>query len=183
MQIIAEVKTESPFGFRSSKSWDELFEIAEHIGDIISVHTDARWGGSFALLEHARAMTKKPILAKGLHESDAEVQAAVALGADWVLVVGRVPEHNLARCIIEPFYLADLSTIPSLCKVVWNSRDLKTGELKKETFPEARKQWSGWLCQASNIHSIRDIDKTADAVLIGEHLPEIASEFSLLTAK
>jgi len=46
VQIIAEVKNRSPFkGVTFEKSWDELFEIAADIGDIISVHTNPRWGG------------------------------------------------------------------------------------------------------------------------------------------
>ena len=46
-QIIAEVKTKSPFGFQSPYSWEELFQLADKIGDIISIHTDSQWGGSF----------------------------------------------------------------------------------------------------------------------------------------
>ncbi len=65
IQIIAEVKIQSPFGFKSEKSWDELFVIAEKAGDIISIHTDARWGGSFELIKKAKSLTKKQILAKG----------------------------------------------------------------------------------------------------------------------
>ena len=67
-QIIAEVKTQSPFGFRSDKNRDELFAVANQIGDIISIHTDPRWGGSFELVKKARALTKKPILAKGIRQ-------------------------------------------------------------------------------------------------------------------
>ena len=54
VQIIAEVKTQSPFGFRSQKSWDELFVIADSVGDMLSVHTDPRWGGSFDLIRRAK---------------------------------------------------------------------------------------------------------------------------------
>lgn len=50
IQIITEVKTESPFGFKSDKTWDELLAVAEKVGDMISVHTDPCWGSSFALL-------------------------------------------------------------------------------------------------------------------------------------
>jgi len=59
-------------------------------------------------------------------------------------------------------------------KVVWNSRDLSDGGLKKETFEEARRLWKGWLCQASNICSVADIQDGADAVLVGTHLEEFA---------
>ncbi len=170
MQIIAEVKTLSPFGWRSDKSWDELFELANEIGDIISVHTDPRWGGSFELIKEARKMTSKPILAKGIHAVDTDIELALQSGADYVLVVGRKPKIHLDKCIIEPNSLYELSDLPNDTKAVWNSRDLTTGGLKKDTFDDAREVFSGWLCQASNISSPKDISKRADAVLIGTHL-------------
>lgn len=180
--IIAEVKTVSPFGFKSTKTWDELFAIAEKFGDIISIHTDSRWGGSFDLLKKARALTRKPILAKGIHGSDTDIVKAIELGADFVLVVGRVPavkesnpqatlsEDDLEKCLIEPNALVELSTIPESLKVVWNSRDLSSGGMKSEIFADARKLRKGWLCQASNIKTIADIEPGADAVLVGENL-------------
>lgn len=174
VEIIAEVKTGSPFGFKSHKSWDELFTIANEIGDIISIHTDKRWGGSFDLIKKARTLTNKPILAKGIHVTDKEIQQAIDAGADYVLVVGRVPDIYLDRCFIEPLNLVELKTIPENVKVVWNSRDLSSGELKTETFEEARKIFNGWLCQASNIKVSTDIKEGADAVLVGEHILEFS---------
>jgi indole-3-glycerol phosphate synthase len=172
--IIAEVKTLSPFGFRSPKSWDELFVIAEKYGDIISIHTDVRWGGSFDLITKARKLTKKPILAKGIHKKDSDIEKAIENGANFVLVVGRIPKIHVEKCIIEPYTLKELSKIPKTFKALWNSRDLKTGGRKKETFSKAREFFSGWLCQASHIKTIDDIHPRADAVLIGEHLEEFA---------
>jgi indole-3-glycerol phosphate synthase len=169
--FIAEVKTSSPFGWSSDRSWRELFELANKYGDIISIHTDERWGGSFELLEQARRLTTKPILAKGLHEDDTLVMRALEAGADWVLVVGRVPAVNLARCMIEPRSLQELGDIPKDAKAVWNSRDLDTGGLKSESFEQARNTWGGWLCQASNIRTIEDVQPGADAILVGGHLP------------
>lgn len=61
MLVIAEVKTQSPFGWKSSRSWDDLFEIACRVGDCISIHTDPRWGGSMDLVRRARSMTNKLI--------------------------------------------------------------------------------------------------------------------------
>ncbi len=170
--IIAEVKTKSPYGFKSKKSWEELFHIANTNGDIISIHTDAKWGGSFSLIQKARNLTDKPILAKGIHSSNEEISKALEKGADYVLVVGRIPNIDQAqeKCFIEPLTLKELSQIPSGFKVVWNSRDLENGELKKETLQEARKIWKGWLCQASNIKTVSDIKPEADAILVGEHL-------------
>lgn len=173
--IIAEVKTLSPFGFKSDKPWDELFEIANRVGDVISIHTDPRWGGAFELITKAKKLTKKPILAKGIHAQDADIEAARKAGADYVLTVGRVPKPQYRRfCWVEPISLDELKAVPSGMQVVWNSRDLKTGGLKTETFKQARRLWNGWLCQASNIRTVEDIEKGANAVLVGTHLLEFA---------
>lgn len=170
--IIAEVKTHSPFGYRSEKTWNELFDIAEDAGDIISVHTDPRWGGSLELIRRACARTSKEILAKGIHATDEEVEAAIEAGADRVLVVGRIPEIHRDRLLIEPLTLQELRMIPHDMKAVWNSRDLSDGNMKTETFAEARSIFHGWLCQASNIRTVADIEDGADAVLVGTHLEE-----------
>jgi len=170
-KFIAEVKTKSPFGFKSKKTWKELFSIANKIGDIISIHTDKRWGGSFKLIREAQKLTYKKILAKGIHKTDEDIIQALLSGANYVLVVGRIPTgFPKNQILIEPNNLKQLKEIPKGFNVVWNSRDLKTGKLKKETFNQARKIWKGWLCQASNIKSIKDINKSADAILVGEHL-------------
>ncbi len=174
IQIIAEVKTKSPFGFESTLGWEELFKLAEIVGDIISIHTDSRWGGSFDLISKARKMTSKKLLAKGIHSKDEEINKALKKGADLVLVVGRIPGIHRDKCLIEPLNLEELKKIPSDCKIVWNSRDLFNGELKKETFEQAREIWKGWLCQASNIKTIEDIKEGADAVIVGSNLIEFA---------
>lgn len=174
VEIIAEVKTCSPFGYVSDKGWEELFDIANKVGDIISIHTDPRWGGSFDLIKKARARADKPILAKGIHQDDSEIKKALEFGATWVLVVGRIPKIHPEKCFIEPYDLSELKTIPKTLRVVWNSRDLKTGGLKKETFEEARRIFSGWLCQASNIKTTKDIKEGADAVLVGTNLLEFS---------
>jgi indole-3-glycerol phosphate synthase len=179
MQIIAEVKTHSPFGWDSSQSWDELFEIANKVGDIISIHTDPRWHGSYDLIVKARSLTKKPILAKGINAKDSDIIKALNAGADYVLVVGRIPKSNIDKCFIEPVSLEELRRLPETIKAVWNSRDLATGGKKKESFEDARKVFSGWLCQASNIYSLSDVDKSADAVLVGSHLPQFVKSLSL----
>jgi indole-3-glycerol phosphate synthase len=176
MQIIAEVKTHSPFGWESKKSWDELFSIAEKVGDVISIHSDSRWHGSFELISKARQLTNKPILAKGIHASDDDITKALNAGANFVLVVGRIPAIHLAKCLIEPNTLKELSLLPIGSRVVWNSRNLATGGLKSETFAEARKQFDGWLCQASNIQTMSDIDSSADAILVGTYLEYLAKE-------
>jgi indole-3-glycerol phosphate synthase len=180
VQIITEVKTHSPFGWKSDKSWEELFEVAERVGDIISIHTDPRWHGSFELLERAHAMTKKPILAKGIHASDDLIEKALEAGADWVLVVGRIPTIHSEKCLIEPLTLEELKYVPANLKAVWNSRDLATGGMKNETFKEAREVFPGWLCQASNIKTVGDIESGADAVLVGTRLGEFVDSIQPL---
>ena len=178
VQIIAEVKTQSPFGFRSNRTWEELFHIADEIGDIISVHTDSMWGGSFDLVKRAKSLTSKPILAKGIHPNDKDIIRALEAGADYVLVVGRIPEMYIEKCFIEPLSLNDIYKIPCNSKVVRNSRDLSTGKPKHETFEQARKIWKGWLCQASYIITAEDIKPGANAVLIGTYLEEFAKSLN-----
>ncbi|MSR76219.1 MAG: hypothetical protein EXS68_01340 [Candidatus Ryanbacteria bacterium] len=170
--FIAEVKTQSPFGYRAQKSWEELFDIANTHGDWLSIHTDPRWGGSFELLAKARKLTQKPILAKGIHATDDDVRRAALLGADFVLVVGRTPSIYSEKIIVEPLDRDALKKIPQEYRVLWNSRDLVTGELKKGSFADAKKLFNGWLVQASNIRGLTDIQKGADAVLVGTHLEE-----------
>jgi indole-3-glycerol phosphate synthase len=176
--FIAEVKTQSPFGFKSKYSWDELFETALVLGDMISIHTDSLWGGSFDLIEKAKKQTNKLILAKGIHENDDLVKNAFDSGADWVLVVGRKPKYKPEKCFIEPYSLQDLKDnfcedeYPNLKQshIVWNSRNLLDGSLKKENIEDVRQIYPDWLCQASNIKSESDISKHCDAFLVGEHL-------------
>src|SRR3989344_5648980 len=163
--IIAEVKTQSPFGYKSESTWNELFKVANEVGDIISIHTDSRWGGSFDLIKKAKSLTTKPILAKGIHKKDEDIQKAIDAGADFVLVVGRIPNIHKNKCLIEPFTLQEFKNIPQDLTAVWNSRDLSNGKLKKESFKEARDIFKGWLCQASNIKHVDDIEKGANAII------------------
>ncbi|RTK98539.1 MAG: indole-3-glycerol-phosphate synthase TrpC, partial [Proteobacteria bacterium] len=71
--FIAEVKTQSPFGFKSKYSYDYLFELAANHGDWVSIHTNPLFGGSYNNLSKAAAKTNKPILAKGFHRSNDEI--------------------------------------------------------------------------------------------------------------
>jgi indole-3-glycerol phosphate synthase len=181
MKIIGEAKPKSPFGWRSPYSWDELFEIANEVSDIVAVHTGSPWGGSFDLLEKARSLTDKPLLAKGIHTTDEEVIEAVRHGADLVLTFGKLVSVHLDLCLIEPTSFDELGSIPDDRMVVWNSRDLSTGGLKSESFDQARESFSGFLVHASNIAGLKDIDPRADAALIGTHLPSVANELRQLT--
>lgn len=172
MITIAEVKTESPFGWKSDRTWDELCEFACHVGDWVAVHTDPRWGGSFDLLGKARKLTPKLLVAKGIHGTDDEVRRAFESGADRVLVVGRIPGLLVEKCLIEPRTLDELKALPESMWAVWNDRDLGTGGKKAVSFREARSAFKGWLCQASFIKDKGDIYRSADAVLVGTHLRE-----------
>jgi indole-3-glycerol phosphate synthase len=116
-------------------------------------------------------------LAKGIHASDDDVKKALECGADFVLVVGRIPAYYGEKCMVEFNTVAQLKLVPTKQKIVWNSRDLATGGLKTETFEQARSVFGGWLCQASNIRSVDNIKEGADAILVGTHLPEFAESF------
>lgn len=176
MIFIAEVKTKSPYAFKSNKSWDELFKIANLIGDWISIHVEPEWEGSRELIVKAKKLTSKPIVAKGIHRTDEEVKASINAGANYVLVVGRMPKLDCYnKLIIEPNTISELENISLEHLALWNARDLKSGKLKEETFDQARKAWNGWLCQASAIKNKSDIDNRAHAVLVGEHLPAFIS--------
>jgi hypothetical protein len=157
-----------------------LLEIAVEHGDSLSIHTDPRWGGSFDLVRRARKITEKFILAKGIHESDDHVKQALDAGADAVLVVGRFPDCGNDRCWLEPRFLIDLERYLSSTKVVWNTRDLRDGTPKRESWDRARTLWSGWLCQASNIRTLADVDPRADAFLVGEHMPQVVKELTTI---
>ncbi len=177
--IIAEVKPKSP-NFVSEKSWDELFEIAVSVGDWISIHTHEWWGGSFELIAKARSRTKKPILAKGFHETDEDVKRALLMGADYVLMVGRMPNIHQDKCLIEPYTVEELLKIPDGLKCVWNSRDMRAlisgrKESPRKSFEDVRVLCPDvWLCQASNLKTAQDISKGADAVLVGTNLETFA---------
>jgi len=175
--VIAEVKTESPFGFRSDRSWTELFAIALDVGDVVSVHVDPRWGGSLGFLRGARALTTRPLLAKGIHAADIDVRRALGAGAQWVLVVGRVPAPDLLPfCLLEPKSVAEAVEMPVTARLVWNARDIETGKRKQESYGDLRRALGPdrWICQASFIGSWGDVAPSASAILVGEYLPEFA---------
>lgn len=176
--FIAEVKPFSPYDGPTGRSWGELFKIAAEYGDWVSVHTDPRWHGSLELIKKARSRTSKPILAKGIHRTDDEVRAAIKAGADYVLVVGRIPDVYLTRSIIEPYDVGELDAMSSDQMVLWNQRDLRDGSRKTITFDQARSAWTGWLGQASMIKSPKDVDPRADAFIVGTHLPEFTTAYA-----
>lgn len=185
--FVAEVKPKSPFDFQSPLSDNELFRIATAHGDMLSIHTHEAWGGSFTWLKSCRARTEKPILAKGIHATDDDIERALDCGADRVLVVGRIPaDKYLDRIWYEPASLSALWDAPTSIKLVWNRRDLSTGGYKNMTSNgttyddkllfETAHAAGIWICQASFIRRPRDVQDNVQAFIVGEHLPEFVKE-------
>lgn len=177
--FIAEVKTQSPFGFSSKYAWGDLLATAIEYGDMVSVHTDPRWGGSMTHIARAsRAVhsAHKLLLAKGIHPSDDEVRRALDFGADLVLTVGRRPAPELVPlCLIEPQQCTP-GTPERGERWVWNSRNLPDGGRRTTGFAQARAWWPNtWLCQASNIATPEDVHPGADAFIVGANLPSFCA--------
>lgn len=178
--FIAEVKTRSPFGFVSPHSRWALLDLAVDAGDIVAAHTEEPWGGSLNWLRvvcaaaHAR---DKLVLAKGIHSSDDDIRRALHHGADMVLVCGRKPPATLEPvCLWEPSNFTDLAIDGrSRDRIVWNQRNLKTGEARERSFGDARLAQNGWMCQASFIGGPGDVHEDADAFMVGQFLPEFVS--------
>jgi indole-3-glycerol phosphate synthase len=181
--FIAEIKTQSMFGFQSKYPWITLVDAALTHGDWISVHTDPRFGGSFDDIHLFRRETEKPILAKGFHTHNDDVEKAFDLGADYVLIVDRFPlsliEKYPQKILFEVSNLDFLSDLPSFdylaeLKFVYNGRDLKTGLGKKSIadYVKYREQFK-WVCGASLIRTHANIEQfypKCDAFIVGSDL-------------
>jgi len=186
VEFFAEIKTFSPDGWRSPYTWRQLLRIVLHherIIDAISIHVSPRWEGSLHLIERARRHTEKPILAKGINPREDDIRRARDAGATMALVVGRVPKVYAEFCIIEPLSLESMRGIPDHLRVAWNSRDLiemfrkinglPPRNVDRPTFSEAREiRPRGWMLQASGIEHMASVEKGADAILVGTHLPK-----------
>jgi indole-3-glycerol phosphate synthase len=172
--LIAEIKTKSPFGYNAIESFSQLATTAIDHGDWISVHDNAQWGGDFESISYVRMMTEKPILAKGLHSTDDDIDRALSHGADYVLVVGRMPhEKYWNRCLFEPTSNTNLETLLNLNpngKYVVNSRCLVSGILSSTDNFEFYRSRCKWLCQASGISHRTHVQMSADAILVGTYL-------------
>ena len=94
-------------------------------------------------------------------------------------LLAEYPRFFREKLLIEPNSLSELQKIPNNLRVVWNSRDLKTGGRKQETFEEARTIFKGWLCQASNITTVADIHPRTDAVIVGTKLLEFSTSLNI----
>lgn len=161
---------------KKQPSLEDRLRFADSHGDWVAIHTSEPWGGSWEWLSRARSLTTRPILAKGPHCTDDEVRKAIALGAQLVLVLGRVPkdERLWPFCLFEPWGLLQLAEwqeqLPAECRFVWNTRDVTSGE-ERRLFGTAREIARGrWLCQASLLSCVEDVQPGADAVVVGSGL-------------
>jgi hypothetical protein len=173
--VVAELKTRSPYGWFNPHSLELSLQRCHRVGDILSVHTDPLWGGSFHHLQVMVRQTKLPVLAKGFHPTVAHVARAFEAGATYCLTVGWWPGGELGkRCWHECETLEELSLSPAHYRV-WNRRNPRTGETRPQRPDEvAHAQAAGgqWLCLASKIRGPEDVNVPCQAVLIGEGLYE-----------
>ncbi len=183
--FIAEIKTQSPFGFKSKYSFYGLMELAIKYGDYISVHTNPLWGGSYEAIEFVRNHTNKPILAKGIHSKDEDIRNCIVAGANYVLVVDRIPKYSYnAECCfhelgknIQNYNKLYIDNTP--LKYVYNGRDLKTGLPKDKSDYQKYRDKYKWVCGASLIKNPNDVQKlypNCDAFIVGENLIEFCKE-------
>jgi indole-3-glycerol phosphate synthase len=174
--FIAEAKDKTPFDhqWKPAESCEERLELAIEHGDWISIHTDERWGGSFKLLARVRELTSKPLLAKGYHATDDDIERALDAGADRVLTVREsMPEVHADICLAEPLTLMGLGRLAGAERAVWNARNPYTGDAKIDDFEQARLvRPDGLMYQASHIRTVDDVHPSANGVLVGTHLPE-----------
>jgi|SRR5579862_3281174 len=176
--FIAEIKTKSPFGYTTNETFVSLMQYAIKYGDWISVHTNALWGGDYDALSFVRNNTDKPILAKGLHKTDDDIKRALDHGADYVLVVDRIPNFHYWNKVLFEFSTIEgftnaMETIGDCfhpLKFVYNSRDLRTGLPKKLNEIDKVIALNQWTCQASNIVSPADVNPNVQAFIVGECL-------------
>lgn len=182
IKIVGEVKTRSPFGYVNLNRMDRE-DMVRALNDcpaidIISIHTNEAWQGSFEWLREACVIVRKPVLAKGFHDTIHDVKLAFDCGAAHVLTVGWWSGDD--RCWVEVEDLDDLGPCGfGASKVVWNARNPRTGnprwvisvgETPRQTTDWARQRRAGWLCQASGIKTVADVHPKVNAVLIGEAL-------------
>ncbi len=186
--FIAEIKTMSPFGFKSNYSPNFLKQLAIKYGDWIGVHTDPLWGGSFVdIVNIKNTITRmsepsctNPILAKVIHSSDYHIRMALEYGADYVTVVGRIPKKEyLPKCLLEPLNLKQLQEfikLEEIYGIILNQRNLFDGFTNKylgswiDVIPNIIKNIK--VIQASSIKRPKEVHNWADGFIVGEHLPQ-----------
>ncbi len=192
--FIAEIKTQSPYGFKSDYSFAQLMHYAIEYGDWISVHTNPLWDGSMEAISFVRKFTDKPILAKGLHSRPRDIKETFERGASSCLTVDYIPNVISNDWYNDNFYnhrlLLEYSNINKVKKFlnsnnhrvwkeqkfVYNLRDLRTGFLKKKNELQDYLDLGLWTCQASGIKSIKDVHPGVDAFIVGQNLVDFCKE-------
>lgn len=187
--FIAEIKTQSPFAYKSEHPFVSLMQYAIQYGDWISVHTNALWGGDFDAISFVRKNTDKPILAKGIHGTNDDVNRAFDHGADYVLVVDRYPSSTVntltaerkSRILHEMDFQhvkgnIDFNPYWSGVKYVCNARNLSTGLPKPKSELEDFLKLGVWTCQASGIRNSAQVNAQVNAFIVGEHLVEFCKQ-------
>jgi len=175
--VVAEIKQRSPFdGWVNPLRWREQLEICESVANVISVHTNPLWGGSWRHLEAVANTTSLPVLAKGFHDTVFDVQRALDCGADCVLTVGWDGGPLLRHCWFEVESRDQLINADETNWIVLNSRNPRTGEPQKNPALQPSRaiksvdKLGHHICQASNIRGPGDVVPGMDAILIGEGL-------------
>lgn len=183
--LIAEIKTQSPFGFQSSIPKDELTELAINYGDIISVHIEKDWGGALSEIDRVRALTLKPILAKGFVCTPELIREVLNRGADFFLSVDVIPEIEVDKCFYEvqgSISPRDARSIEQCHSLVLNSRNLLHGGMQDKNILDANLDfykkylYCTKLCQASNIRSHSDLWPFANYHLVGSYLKDFLED-------
>lgn len=194
VQLISEIKFRSPSAGSLSTvlSVTERAEAYERAGaSMISVLCDASFfDGSFEHLREARAACRLPLLCKEFVIDECQLDAAVAYGADAVLLIVRCvsPERLIALVAaarerhLEPFvevvneHESALALAAGATLVGVNARDLDTLEMDAErtarviaALPDAvtRVHLSG-ISKPADVQRV--FASPADAALIGEAL-------------
>lgn len=179
--VVAEVKDRTPFNatYSAPDRYVQL-RICEDVGDIISIHTNPLWGGSWEWLTEVCMLTTKPVLAKGFHDTVVDVQRALDCGATHVLTVGWDGGPHWERCWMECENLAQLRLQRRAGhRCVWNARDPRTGATRDTPWTggwdsvmacNGDRRRDPWICQASHIRGPQHVVPGVSAILIGTGL-------------
>lgn len=178
--VVAEVKPRSPFGWVNPLSVEAQMKLCREVGDIISVHTNPLWGGSWDLLAEVCKWADRPVLAKGFHDTVHDVRRALDCGATYVLTVGWHPGGELGkRCWFEVENRYQLTNAPEAEWIVLNARCPRTGgrrgvdawnDTAVDRVLTSPDRLGHRICQASMIRGPQDVHPLANAILIGEGL-------------
>lgn len=192
--LIAEVKRASPSrgAINPSLQPDKLSQAYERGGAAaVSVLTDrVHFGGSLDDLRAVRAAVSLPLLRKDFIASEFQVREARAHGADAVLLIAaaaeiallrelRVLARELGLAVLFEVHSAEELKAAEICKpdlLGINARDLKTLEVRPETFGKLAPLANGIapLVAESGVKTAEDARRYrklgASMILVGEAL-------------